>query len=100
MKICPACGEIEKKIISIQDHIYICRACECLYGTPILEASFLYVQPNFTPVWKEKKPFDLRCLGEKSVVRRHGWYDPYSKKIIEDRESLLKEKNAEGGGRN
>jgi hypothetical protein len=83
MNNCPACGKTRKVIISMKDSIYECKSCGCLYGNPILGQSYKYVKSSMTATWTEEKPFDLLCLGSQGVVRRHGWYDPKSKRITQ-----------------
>jgi len=81
---CPACSA--KVAYPVKGQIYRCASCEALYGTCYLGESYEYV----LPYWVETEPaadairyFDITTLGSQGVGRRHGWYDPASKRIVQ-----------------
>ena len=83
---CPSCdrkrGQVKTEIFGV----YRCSKCEAIYGTCYLGDSYRFVLPYMT---QEQVPderlryFDFRCLGSKGIGRRHGWYDPKTKLIVQ-----------------
>lgn len=67
--------------------LYLCPRCDALYGTCYLGVSYALV----SPYWHQgpEQPattryFDLTTLGSNGdVQRRHGWYDPATKRITQ-----------------
>jgi len=82
---CPACGNTRKKEVSIEDIVYECTRCGCIYGKLTLGQSYKYVSGLAKGKINKAniKPFDLICLSSKGIIRRHGWYDPNTKKVVQ-----------------
>lgn len=81
---CPGCdGKLKKN----DNNTMICTECGGLISENIyLGDSYKYVLPFMT---KEKiepentRYYDFTCLGSSGITRRHGWYDPKSKLIVQ-----------------
>lgn len=83
---CPACSE--KLAYQVEGHtqIYRCAKCEAIYGSCYLGDSYSLVLPYMVkedPPAEQTRYYDLDCLGSKGITRRHGWYDPQTKLIVQ-----------------
>ena len=82
---CPACGGRKRRKTEIPG-VYECmrKKCKAIFGKCSLGESYKLVLPYFTTEEPtETRYFDLYCLSSKGVIRRHGWYDPVTKKIVQ-----------------
>ncbi len=82
---CPACNS--KSLTEIKTaSVYTCDDCGAIFGQVYLGDSYGYVKPMMTgedvPADKTRY-FDFTCIGSNGVTRRHGWYDPSTKKIVQ-----------------
>lgn len=82
---CPACNHLRAKPT---DHptIYECAKCSALHGSCYLGDSYYFVLPFWAVDPLERtnpRYFDLQCLGSEGVTRRHGWFDPETKRIVQ-----------------
>lgn len=82
---CPACNS--KSLTEIKTaSVYTCDDCGAIFGQTHLGDSYAYVKPMFvseeSPV-EEIRYFDFTCIGSDGVTRRHGWYHPSTKKIVQ-----------------
>ena len=83
---CPSCGakicQREYKKTTLVE----CGKCEAVYGNCYLGDSYSVVSNRWadvsTPAENERY-FDFTCLGSAGITRRHGWYDPGSKRITQ-----------------
>jgi hypothetical protein len=83
---CPACSSASHTDTATAG-VYTCSKCDALYGRTYLGQSYALVQPYFyegpDPDPSEWRCFDLTCLGSKGITRRHGWYEPKSRLILQ-----------------
>jgi hypothetical protein len=83
---CPACSGGSKPIGGAAGLIFKCLKCGAIHGQCYLGESYEHVLPYMT---KEDVPpertryFDFTCLGSAGVTRRHGWYEPATKRIVQ-----------------
>ena len=85
MEKCRACSNSQRnKQIGI--HVYWCGKCGAVFGTCYLGESYEFVRPYFSK--KDVPPdriryYDFTTLGSVGIDRRHGWFDPKTKLIIQ-----------------
>jgi hypothetical protein len=87
---CPACNKkMTKKALS-EDfqgiaQVHQCPKCRAVFGTCYLGESYEIVKPYFSYVADMATAiyYDLTCLGSNGIERRHGWFDPTSKLILQ-----------------
>jgi hypothetical protein len=84
---CPACSHTKGWEVKMA-RVYECGACHAIHGTMYLGDSYTYVLPcwsnDHSPEATERQRyFDFECLGSGGVTRRHGWFDPQTKKITQ-----------------
>jgi hypothetical protein len=82
---CPACGH---KVVRPTDlaRVFTCAKCDAVFGDCYLGDSYGFVLPFMIatePHAGEMRYYDFTCLGSKGVTRRHGWYDPATKLIVQ-----------------
>lgn len=80
---CPCCNS-HKSIPESNHGIQSCCKCGAVFGQCYLGESYNIV----FPYWHKGNPidvryFDLVCLGSQGIVRRHGWYDPVSRRVLQ-----------------
>jgi hypothetical protein len=85
---CPACNSTKNRPYRRERfaQIYECRTCGAIHGTCYLGESYEIVRPYMTDkaVPPEKtRYFDFITLGSKGVDRRHGWYDPETRLVVQ-----------------
>lgn len=82
---CPACGAFRRKPTKVYG-VYECAKCGAIYGECYLGESYEFVLPYFdetTPDPKDVRYYDFVCLGSDGITRRHGWYNPQTKRIVQ-----------------
>lgn len=80
---CPACGCKRSKTTATV-MVYVCTRCECLHGRCYLGESYALVKPFMKDGELDgSKPFDLECMGSGGIRRRHGFYDPADRMILQ-----------------
>ena len=83
---CPACNR-KRGIKEIEwNLIYECPKCGAVFGTCYLGDSYKYVLPFFVdqePDPETVRYFDFTCVGAEGITRRHGWFDPATKRIVQ-----------------
>jgi ribosomal protein L37AE/L43A len=82
---CPACSH--KKATVVSGRIYRCAGCEGIYGDCYLGDSYSHVLPYMAQedvAAEQTRYFDFSCLGSAGLTRRHGWYDPSTKLIVQE----------------
>ena len=83
---CPACNQ-QKKLQEVKpgSWVFRCPRCQAIFSEHLyLGESYEYVLPYWAKeeVAPEKlRYYDFMCLGEKGIIRRHGWYGPETKLI-------------------
>ena len=85
MEKCRACGNV-KGNKQIGARVYRCEKCGAIYGTCYLGESYEYVLPYFSaafPPHALQRYFDFTTLGSEGVGRRHGWFDPDTRRITQ-----------------
>jgi len=82
---CPACGSKKRKATKLFD-VFVCGRCGALYGECWKGESYSFVLPH----WEtgkyyphEVRYYDLTVLGSDGIERRHGWYLPRTKRIVQ-----------------
>lgn len=82
---CPNCGGKRKKETAVIG-TFECQKCGAIFGQCYLGESYELVEPFFTTenVPPEKtRYYDIECLGSDGIKRRHGWFDPVTKLIVQ-----------------
>lgn len=81
---CPACNR-KKGIKEIGINVYNCPKCDAVFGTCTLGDSYQYASAGLYPQGPEDdiRYFDLTCLSSKGIVRRHGWADKATGKVVQ-----------------
>jgi len=83
---CPACMRHGAFKIKGYVTVYRCAHCGAIHGSCALGESYNLVLPEWHPHpdrVKREKYFDLHCFGSKNIVRRHGWFDPKTRRIVQ-----------------
>lgn len=84
---CPACDHVDGNKHDAK-YVYTCVRCGAIFhnsGTLYLGDSYEYV----LPLWDEEFPtgdtryFDFTVLSSEGIERRHGWFNPATKKITQ-----------------
>ena len=68
--------------------IYECPNCGAVFGECYLGDSYSIVKPYFAPnandiPIEQTRYYDLTTLGSQGIGRRHGWFDPQSRYIVQ-----------------
>lgn len=81
---CPLCGYRRGHKTNVTQ-VYNCAKCGALHGECYKGDSYGLVLPMFDtqPQVVEEKYFDLLVIGSEGVSRRHGWYNPQTKRITQ-----------------
>jgi len=83
---CPCCGR-KRGIKSIGTGFVLeCPKCKALFSNTIyLGDSYKYVLLYWDTEDHPKtiRYFDFRCLSSKGIVRRHGWFNPKTRRIVQ-----------------
>ena len=83
---CPACSHRIATIVQGYAMVYRCSKCGAIYGSCYLGESYSLVLPQMTDAEvpaERLRYYDLDCLGSKGIIRRHGWYDIETKRIVQ-----------------
>lgn len=80
---CTGCGG--KRFENVDSMVKRCRRCGGLTGSMYLGDSYKYVLPYFdsNPTMDGAVYFDFDCVGSEGEVRRHGWYRPETKRLVQ-----------------
>ena len=84
---CPCCNAARPaKASKLGLEIFECKKCNAVYGDCYLGDSYAIVRPYMTsrnvPA-EETRYYDFMALGSKGLERRHGWYEPATKLIVQ-----------------
>jgi len=82
---CPNCGANRHKNTAVVG-VFECVQCGAVYGSCYLGESYEFVMPYMTTesVPSERtRYYDFECLGSGGITRRHGWFDPATKRIVQ-----------------
>lgn len=83
---CPACSHTRHEATHLVS-VYRCSKCQAVHGSCYLGDSYTIVLPYFhqgpDPDPKDWRYYDLECLGSAGLQRRHGWYLPATKRILQ-----------------
>lgn len=81
---CPLCN---KGATKDRGHgVFECLNCGTICGQCYLGDSYGHVLPYMAadePPADQLRYFDLTCLGSEGVTRRHGWYDPATRLVVQ-----------------
>lgn len=93
---CPCCGKkltakalnTRARDISGREVIgtHICQNCGAIGGTVYLGESYNIVKPFMTSEdvpMDETIYFDFQTLGSEGIGRRHGWFDPKTRLVVQ-----------------
>jgi len=88
---CPLCStEAQSRVLYYTEvtGVYECAFCGAIHGQCYKGDSYTLVKPFFHPNPNEVEAedtryYDLTVLGSDGVTRRHGWFDPKTKTIIQ-----------------
>ncbi len=83
---CPACSATRRQVITTVSGVYECSKCLAIYGQCYKGDSYTLVLPYFAEHAVDpqtERYYDLTVLGSDGVTRRHGWFDPASKRITQ-----------------
>jgi len=80
---CPACSG--KRVKTDKPTIFRCAACDAIFGECWLGTSYEIVEPYWDkdPNPAKTRYFDFMTLGSEGQSRRHGWYNPATKRITQ-----------------
>ena len=84
---CPACSSTSSRAHDLSG-VRVCAACSCIFTErAILRGdSFTIVLPSWDeagiPI-EDERPFDLTVVGSAGVERRHGWFNPATRRITQ-----------------
>lgn len=87
---CPACNNTRKnRQVGPSSWVYECGKCGAIFGDHLyLGDSYNYVLPYWATDAElsstrpeDLRYYDLTCLGSKGIERRHGWFNPQTKRI-------------------
>jgi ribosomal protein L37AE/L43A len=83
---CPACLHVAGTSPDPKG-VYTCRKCGGIFADNIyLGESYEYVLPHLETedvAPEETRYFDFTCLSSKGIVRRHGWYNTVTRRIVQ-----------------
>ena len=85
MEKCRACNN-DRRNKQIGIDVYQCGKGGAVFGTCLLGGSYRFVLTYFS---KEDVPlertrcYDFTALGSEGIDRRHGWFDPETKLIVQ-----------------
>ena len=84
---CPACSSTSSRAHE-RSGVRVCAACSCVFTErPIWRGdSFEIVLPAWDetdPALVEERPFDLTVVGSDGLERRHGWFNPATRRITQ-----------------
>lgn len=87
MDACPGCGSTRGiRVDGFPFLVFECAKCGGVVGTCYLGESYHIVRPFFSKadVPAEKtRYFDFTTLGSEGVGRRHGWFDPETRLVVQ-----------------
>ncbi len=84
---CELCGRQTKQVAQDTVGVYRCGHCGALYGRCYLGDSYALVRPWLTSQTVPNdaiRYFDFTCVGSQGVTRRHGWFDPATKMMVQE----------------
>jgi len=86
---CPACSHVRGNKADAKG-VYTCKSCGGIFhnsGYLYLGDSYTYVLPQWDAEGacriEDQRYFDLTVLGSKGIERRHGWFNPATKRITQ-----------------
>lgn len=84
---CPGCSGSLQEVTSKAGFVYTCRKCGGLVATNVyLGDSYSLVSPYMVavePPAEKIRYFDICGVSSKGEYRRHGWFDPETKRIVQ-----------------
>jgi len=87
MPACGCCGHERGFPVEGHADVRTCERCGGLNGRCYLGQSYTLVLPQWDapdacdPA--DQQYFDLECLGSGGITRRHGWFNPATRKITQ-----------------
>lgn len=86
---CPGCDNVRGNKVDARG-VYTCARCAGIFhnqGLLYLGDSYNYVLPHWDENGackvEDQRYYDLTVLGSQGVVRRHGWFNPATKRITQ-----------------
>lgn len=82
---CPLCERLRQHDRTTVAGVQRCRSCLTIHGQCYLGDSHTLVLPRMSSRQDMEGAvhYDLMTLGSGGVVRRHGWFDPQTKLILQ-----------------
>lgn len=82
---CPACSGKSFNRRDLGVMIFECESCNGIHGDCYLGDSYAMVKPHMSTRtdMDGARYFDFTCVGSQGVTRRHGWFDPATKLILQ-----------------
>jgi hypothetical protein len=85
---CPACNSTRIALGKVRISVHECRKCGAVFGDCYKGDSYTIVLPYFHTDPASVAPeaaryYDLTVLGSAGIERRHGWFDPDTKRILQ-----------------
>lgn len=82
---CPGCGSTRGQEEPGNKQAHACAKCGGLIASLIyLGDSYVLVKPFMADApCAEPRYFDFTCVGSSGVTRRHGWFDPASRLVVQ-----------------
>ena len=88
MANCPACSSTDSKPHTVAGTV-TCAKCGALFTTRAIYKgdSYQVVLPSMDAIGacapEDQRYFDLETLGSEGYVRRHGWFNPVTRRITQ-----------------
>lgn len=87
MSECPACSSTSSRSHFVPG-VRVCEACSCIFTERAITRgdSFTIVLPSFDEAGcqvEDERPFDLTVVGSDGVERRHGWFNPATRRLTQ-----------------
>jgi hypothetical protein len=84
---CPGCSapRAKQKPHKVVAGVFECTRCKAVHGRCYLGDSYGIVRPWFSSRTdlKDAVYFDFETVGSEGLDRRHGWYDPATRLVLQ-----------------
>jgi hypothetical protein len=80
---CPGCSG-RRLPVKGEVSVFTCAACGAIFGECYLGESYKFVLPQWSAeINAQGRYYDFICLGSQGITRRHGWFNPADRKILQ-----------------
>jgi hypothetical protein len=83
---CPGCAQDVEGIQTKVAGVVFCPICEAVFGTCYRGESYLFVLPymdNADASMDNARYYDFTTIGSEGLERRHGWYNPANRLVLQ-----------------